>query len=174
MTVEGSAVVGFDAWKAGFTFPPGEDGPLDDPDGDGVQNLLEFVTGSNPVEGGPSFLPSSGTHRHPDWRCGGSFKNIPDLPGTGAERPARHHPCPAIRNHFSGFLRLECCPGRRTRGRSVRFRFRADHLLPHRRHRGFGVRKRRSCGSGSLSDALRFTQPSPKPPLRKDRRGAGG
>lgn len=59
--VEGSAVVGFDAWKAGFTFPVGEDGPLDDPDGDGVQNLLEFVSGSNPVTSGPSFLPSSGT-----------------------------------------------------------------------------------------------------------------
>ena len=58
VNVEGTAVTGYDAWKEGFTFPAGKDQPLDDADDDGVQNLIEFVTGSDPVQPGPGYLPS--------------------------------------------------------------------------------------------------------------------
>ena len=58
LTVTGPGpTTGYDAWKASFIFPPGRDGPLDDPDSDGAQNLIEFVAGSNPTTPGPSGLP---------------------------------------------------------------------------------------------------------------------
>lgn len=36
-------------WLEGYTFPEGQDGPLDDPDQDGYPNSLEFIFGSHPL-----------------------------------------------------------------------------------------------------------------------------
>ena len=47
----------FAAWAAGLTFPGGQSGPTDDPDGDGVPNFYEYLLGSNPLTAGPSLLP---------------------------------------------------------------------------------------------------------------------
>jgi hypothetical protein len=40
----------YDNWRSGMAFPSGLDGPNDDPDGDHDDNLLEFFTGSDPVD----------------------------------------------------------------------------------------------------------------------------
>ena len=46
---------GYSAWAAGFPFTAGEnDGENDDPDGDGISNLLEYVLGGVPVGAGAS------------------------------------------------------------------------------------------------------------------------
>ena len=47
----------FAAWVAGLTFPGGQSGATDDPDGDGVPNFYEYLLGSNPLTAGPSLLP---------------------------------------------------------------------------------------------------------------------
>lgn len=47
----------FAAWAAGLTFPGGQSGATDDPDGDGVLNFYEYLLGSNPLTAGPSLLP---------------------------------------------------------------------------------------------------------------------
>lgn len=53
---------GYSSWAANFPFVAGvNDGPLDDPDADGIPNLLEYVFGGVPVgpgSGDPSILPS--------------------------------------------------------------------------------------------------------------------
>ncbi len=58
----GPAEGGYDSWLAGFSFQTGvNDGPNDDPDGDGIDNLLEYVLGGVPVGAGAgdtSILPS--------------------------------------------------------------------------------------------------------------------
>ena len=61
ITGDGSIRVGFDpsegyaGWAAGFPFTQGEnDGENDDPDGDGISNLLEYVLGGVPVGAGAS------------------------------------------------------------------------------------------------------------------------
>jgi autotransporter-associated beta strand protein len=55
---------GFGTWVASFPFTPGvNDGENDDPDGDGVPNLLEYVLGGTPVGAGAadtSILPAQG------------------------------------------------------------------------------------------------------------------
>lgn len=38
----------FESWLATFALPPGETGPEDDPDGDGVPNLVEFLCKTDP------------------------------------------------------------------------------------------------------------------------------
>lgn len=40
----------FDAWVAQFGLPPGQDGPNDDPDGDGASNLEEWIAGTDPSD----------------------------------------------------------------------------------------------------------------------------
>jgi autotransporter-associated beta strand protein len=52
-------VPGFAAWiaKAEFGLAPGDQGPTDDPDNDGIENLLEFVLNGNPSTSDSSILP---------------------------------------------------------------------------------------------------------------------
>ena len=40
---------GFQQWVAGQSFPAGQGGPNDDPDGDGIRNAFEYALGSNPL-----------------------------------------------------------------------------------------------------------------------------
>jgi hypothetical protein len=47
----------FDSWKAQFTFPPGQDNPQDDADGDGIRNVFEYYFGSNPMSAGSGGEP---------------------------------------------------------------------------------------------------------------------
>ncbi|MCB1129889.1 MAG: autotransporter-associated beta strand repeat-containing protein [Verrucomicrobiae bacterium] len=58
----GAEPSGYGTWAAGFPFTTGvDDGPMDDPDGDGVSNLLEYVLGGIPVGAGasdPGILPT--------------------------------------------------------------------------------------------------------------------
>jgi hypothetical protein len=50
----------FELWAAHFGLTPGvNDGPAQDPDMDGIPNLLEFMLGSNPLQGDPSRMPST-------------------------------------------------------------------------------------------------------------------
>lgn len=57
----GSGIVPLDtpfaAWKFEHAFDLGTDGPGDDPDGDGVVNLLEYLFDSNPLVAGTNLLP---------------------------------------------------------------------------------------------------------------------
>ena len=58
----GAAPQGYASWAAGYPFSVGvNDGPTNDPDGDGIPNLLEYVFGGIPVGAGASntsILPS--------------------------------------------------------------------------------------------------------------------
>jgi len=58
----GLAAVPYETWAAdparGFTAGV-NDGPLDDPDHDGIPNLMEFALGGDPMVGSPSILPTS-------------------------------------------------------------------------------------------------------------------
>lgn len=47
----------YEAWAQGIAFPAGEGDAEDDPDGDGVANLLEYLLGSNPLVAGTAGLP---------------------------------------------------------------------------------------------------------------------
>jgi len=58
VTVAPSPVLTFGGWATGFTFPPGESDPEDDPDGDGLKNLLEYLTGSHPLLSGSALVPA--------------------------------------------------------------------------------------------------------------------
>jgi fibronectin-binding autotransporter adhesin len=53
---------GYTTWAADFAFTPGvNDGPTNDPDGDGISNLLEYALGGIPIGAGASntaILPS--------------------------------------------------------------------------------------------------------------------
>jgi hypothetical protein len=52
---------GFASWIADQGVPAGQRGPQDDPDGDGVANLLEYALGGNPAVANRDILPVQGT-----------------------------------------------------------------------------------------------------------------
>jgi hypothetical protein len=45
----------FDTWVAQFNLPPGQDGPDDDPDGDDMTNLEEWIAGTDPGDANDAF-----------------------------------------------------------------------------------------------------------------------
>jgi len=45
------------SWAKARSFPPGTEGPLADPDGDGISNLWEFMGGSDPLVKNPASGP---------------------------------------------------------------------------------------------------------------------
>lgn len=47
----------FEGWAAGFAIPTGQAGPQDDPDRDGVLNLLEYLSGSHPLVASADAMP---------------------------------------------------------------------------------------------------------------------
>ncbi len=49
----------YEAWAQMIAFPVGEGDAEDDPDGDGVVNLLEYLTGGNPLAAGVQGLPAA-------------------------------------------------------------------------------------------------------------------
>jgi hypothetical protein len=46
-------------WAYVNSLPAGQQGAADDPDGDSVTNLMEFVFGTNPLQGGPEALTAT-------------------------------------------------------------------------------------------------------------------
>ena len=58
VTVTGSA---YDAWIAGYPGAAGLPAAGDDPDHDGIPNLLEFALGGNPAQSDPNIMPSAST-----------------------------------------------------------------------------------------------------------------
>ena len=58
VTVTGSA---YDAWIASYPGAGGLSATSDDPDHDGISNLLEFALGGNPTQSDPSILPTTST-----------------------------------------------------------------------------------------------------------------
>jgi autotransporter-associated beta strand protein len=57
LTVSSGPAGGFTSWIAGFSVG-GQNQPADDPDNDGVNNLLEFVLNGNPTVSDNSILPA--------------------------------------------------------------------------------------------------------------------
>ncbi|MCW1925725.1 glycosyl hydrolase [Luteolibacter arcticus] len=47
----------FEGWAAGISFPVGQGDPVDDPDADGVANLLEYLFSSDPLRSSAGDLP---------------------------------------------------------------------------------------------------------------------
>jgi autotransporter-associated beta strand protein len=52
-----NAVAGFTSWVGGFGLAPADQDPSDDPDSDGMDNLLEFVLNGNPSVSDSGILP---------------------------------------------------------------------------------------------------------------------
>jgi autotransporter-associated beta strand protein len=52
-----NAAAGFASWVGGFGLPPADQDPTDDPDNDGVDNLLEFVLNGDPSVSDSGILP---------------------------------------------------------------------------------------------------------------------
>lgn len=57
---------GFADWIATFDLPEGERGAGDDPDGDGIDNLLEYALGGNPAVANRDLLPVIGVESEGD------------------------------------------------------------------------------------------------------------
>jgi len=49
---------GYDSWASAKGLTAANNGPAQDPDGDGISNLLEFVLGGEPLTSDPSILPT--------------------------------------------------------------------------------------------------------------------
>jgi uncharacterized delta-60 repeat protein len=47
----------FSSWVTDKALPPGKDGPLDDADADGIENLIEYALDLEPLQSDPSALP---------------------------------------------------------------------------------------------------------------------
>ena len=58
----GTASPTFAEWKADKGLPPGQDGPGDDPDGDGLSNIAEFAFGTHPNQSQSRVLPANRVH----------------------------------------------------------------------------------------------------------------
>ncbi len=54
-----STTVAFDSWKTQFTFPPGQNDPEDDADGDGLKNVFEYYFASNPTNASSGAQPTA-------------------------------------------------------------------------------------------------------------------
>lgn len=52
----------FAEWKADKGLPVGQDGPGDDPDGDGLSNIVEFAFGTHPMQSLSRVQPANRTH----------------------------------------------------------------------------------------------------------------
>jgi cyclophilin family peptidyl-prolyl cis-trans isomerase len=51
----------FDTWAARTVFPNGQNGPLQNPDGDGLNNLLEYAFFGDPAQSSQSEVPAMGS-----------------------------------------------------------------------------------------------------------------
>lgn len=61
IVIRPSGSEGFASWIAAFAIAEGENGATDDPDGDGISNLLEFALGLDPSSANRSSLPQPQT-----------------------------------------------------------------------------------------------------------------
>ena len=52
------SVPDFTAWQTQYALPPGQNGPADDADGDGIKNLFEYYFGSNPTSAASGAPPT--------------------------------------------------------------------------------------------------------------------
>ncbi|GAA5130891.1 autotransporter-associated beta strand repeat-containing protein [Luteolibacter yonseiensis] len=58
LTLAVSGGSGYSSWASGFGLAAGDQDPSDDPDHDGLSNLVEYVLGGNPSQSGSSVLPT--------------------------------------------------------------------------------------------------------------------
>ena len=59
----------YGGWAAGIAFPAGQSGALADPDGDALDNVWEYVFGSNPLAGASALGRRRRSRRPVSWDC---------------------------------------------------------------------------------------------------------